>query len=128
LHSLGQPLHAFDANKIAGNKVRVRQAQDQEVLITLDDVERKLSVEDLVICDENAPMCLAGDFGGQNSGVTEETQNVFLESAYFDAVSIRKSSKRYGLKTDASFRFESGTDPDMTLPALQYAVVLIQAI
>jgi len=128
LHSLGQPLHAFDANKIAGNKVRVRQAQDQEVLITLDDVERKLSVEDLVICDENAPMCLAGVFGGQNSGVTEETQNVFLESAYFDAVSIRKSSKRYGLKTDASFRFERGTDPDMTLPALQYAAVLIQEI
>lgn len=128
LHGLGQPLHAFDAEQIRGNKVVVRQAVQDERFVTLDGVERKLDGEDLMICDAEKPMCLAGVFGGESSGVSEETTEVFLESAYFDSVSVRKSSKRHGLKTDASFRFERGTDPDLPLDALHYAVKLIQEV
>ena len=128
LHDLGQPLHAFDADKIAGNKVLVRLATEGEKFVTLDGVERTLSAEDLVIADAEKPMCIAGVFGGAFSGVSAETTNVFLESAYFNAVSVRKTSKRHGLKTDASFRFERGTDPNMTVEALKRAALLIQEI
>ena len=128
LHDLGQPLHAFDAAKIAGNKVLVRYAKENETFVTLDGVERKLSAEDLVIADQDKPMCIAGVFGGEHSGVTETTTSVFLESAYFDAVSVRKTAKRHGLKTDASFRFERGTDPNMPVYALQKAALLMQEL
>ena len=128
LHDLGQPLHAFDADKIAGNKVIVRLATEGEKFVTLDGVERTLSAEDLVIADAEKPMCIAGVFGGAHSGVSAETTNVFLESAYFNAVSVRKTSKRHGLKTDASFRFERGTDPNITVEALKRAALLIQEI
>ena len=125
LHDLGQPLHAFDADKIAGNKVVVRKAQEGELFKTLDGVERKLSAEDLVIADAEKPMCIAGVFGGEYSGVTESTTSIFLESAYFHPVSVRKTSKRHGLKTDSSFRFERGTNPDITVLALKKAALLI---
>ncbi|SFS34262.1 phenylalanine--tRNA ligase subunit beta [Sphingobacterium wenxiniae] len=128
LHDLGQPLHAFDADKISGNEVVVRLAKENESFITLDGVERKLSSEDLVIADAEKPMCIAGVFGGEHSGVSNETKNIFLESAYFNAVSVRKTSKRHTLKTDSSFRFERGTDPEMTIYALQKAALLIQEI
>jgi phenylalanyl-tRNA synthetase beta chain len=125
LHECGQPLHAFDVDKIKGKKIVVRTAKKDEKFITLDKVERKLHVEDLLICDESSPMCIAGVFGGIDSGITEPTQNVFIESAYFDQSYIRKTSKRHGLKTDASFRFERGTDPENTLYALKRASALI---
>ncbi len=128
LHGFGQPLHAFDADKIKGDQVVVRKAKAGEKFVTLDGVERILDADDLMICDKEAPMCLAGVFGGAHSGVSETTSRVFLESAWFDAVSIRKSSKRHGLKTDASFRFERGTDPNMPLEALYEAVELIQSV
>ncbi|PRD55875.1 phenylalanine--tRNA ligase subunit beta [Sphingobacterium gobiense] len=128
LHDLGQPLHAFDAAKIAENKIVVRYAAENELFVTLDGVERKLSSEDLVIADADKPMCIAGVFGGEYSGVNETTTSIFLESAYFNAVSVRKTSKRHGLKTDSSFRFERGTDPDMPVYALQKAALMIQEI
>lgn len=128
LHDLGQPMHAFDADKIAGNKVVVRLATEGEKFVTLDGVERTLSAEDVVIADAEKPMCIAGVFGGAHSGVSAETTNVFLESAYFNAVSVRKTSKRHGLKTDSSFRFERGTDPNITVEALKRAALLIQEI
>lgn len=128
LHDLGQPLHAFDADKIEDNKIIVRSATEGEAFITLDGVERKLSSEDLVIADSKKPMCIAGVFGGEHSGVTESTQNIFLESAYFNPVSVRKTSKRHNLKTDSSFRFERGTDPNMPLLALKKAALLIQEV
>ncbi|WP_129717880.1 phenylalanine--tRNA ligase subunit beta [Pedobacter sp. SYP-B3415] len=128
LHGLGQPLHAFDAAKISGSKVIVRKAAEGEKFVTLDGVERKLSSEDLMICNDTQPMCIAGVFGGIDSGITESTTSVFLESAYFNPVSVRKTAKRHTLKTDASFRFERGTDPEMTLPALQYAALLITEV
>ncbi len=128
LHDLGQPLHAFDAAKIAGNKIIVRYADENEPFVTLDGVGRKLSSEDLVIADAEKPMCIAGVFGGEHSGVSETTTSIFLESAYFDAVSVRKTSKRHGLKTDSSFRFERGTDPNMPMYALQKAALMIQEI
>jgi len=128
LHELGQPLHAFDADAIAGNKVVVKNCAEGTVFKTLDDVERKLSADDLMICDAEKPMCIAGVFGGADSGVKASTQSIFLESAYFNSVSVRKTSKRHGLKTDASFRFERGTDPDMTVFALKRAALLIQEI
>ena len=128
LHDLGQPLHAFDATKIAGNTVKVRLANEGEEFVTLDGVSRKLSAEDLVIADADKAMCIAGVFGGEYSGVTEETTDIFLESAYFNPVSVRKTSKRHGLKTDSSFRFERGTDPNITVFALQRAALLIQEI
>lgn len=128
LHDLGQPLHAFDAAMIAGNKVVVRKAQEDELFVTLDGVERKLSSEDLIIADAEKPMCIAGVFGGEYSGVTESTTDIFLESAYFNPVSVRKTSKRHVLKTDSSFRFERGTDPNMTVFALKRAALLIQEV
>jgi len=128
LHDLGQPLHAFDADKIAGNKVVVRLATEGEPFTTLDGVERKLSAEDLVIADTEKPMCIAGVFGGEFSGVTETTTNVFLESAYFNPVSVRKTAKRHTLKTDSSFRFERGTDPNLPVFALKRAILLIQEV
>ena len=128
LHELGQPLHAFDADAIAGNKVVVKNCAEGTVFKTLDDVERKLSADDLMICDAEKPMCIAGVFGGADSGVKASTQSIFLESAYFNSVSVRKTSKRHGLKTDASFRFERGTDPDMTVFALKRAALLIQEV
>ena len=128
LHELGQPLHAFDADAIKGNKVIVKNCAEGTVFKTLDDVERKLSADDLMICNATKPMCIAGVFGGADSGVKTSTKNIFLESAYFNSVSVRKTSKRHGLKTDASFRFERGTDPDMTVFALKRAALLIQQV
>ncbi len=128
LHELGQPLHAFDADAISGNKVIVKNCPEGTIFKTLDDVDRKLSADDLMICSATEPMCIAGVFGGAKSGVKETTKNIFLESAYFNPVSVRKTAKRHGLKTDASFRFERGTDPDMTIFALKRAALLIQQV
>jgi phenylalanyl-tRNA synthetase beta chain len=125
LHELGQPLHAFDAAAIAGNKVVVRKAAIGTKFVTLDGVERTLTDQDLMICDAEKPMCIAGVFGGLQSGVTEKTTTIFLESACFESVHVRKTSKHHGLKTDSSFRFERGTDPEMTIPALQRAAYLL---
>ncbi|HNX89121.1 MAG TPA: phenylalanine--tRNA ligase subunit beta [Paludibacteraceae bacterium] len=128
LHELGQPLHAFDADKITTGEVRVKNLPEGTPFTTLDGVERKLSSEDLMICNGDEPMCIGGVFGGLNSGVTEATRNVFLESAYFNPVSIRKTARRHGLNTDASFRFERGCDPEITIYALKRAALLIQEI
>src|SRR4051812_35319453 len=128
LHELGQPLHAFDADAITGNKVLVKNYPEGTTFKTLDDVERKLSADDLMIGNATEPMCIAGVFGGATSGVKATTKNIFLESAYFNSVSVRKTAKRHGLKTDASFRFERGTDPDMTVFALKRAALLIQEV
>ncbi len=128
LHDLGQPLHAFDADAITGGKVIVKKCAEGTPFTTLDDVERKLSADDLVICNAKEPMCIAGVFGGTTSGVKASTTNLFLESAWFNAVSVRKTSKRFGLKTDASFRFERGTDPEMTVIALKRAALLIKEL
>ncbi len=125
MHELGQPLHAFDAAKITGNTVNVKTLPAGTKFITLDGIERKLHGEDLMICDAEKPMCIAGVFGGINSGVTKETTSVFLESAYFNPVSIRKTAKRHNLSTDASFRFERGIDPNIADYALRYASILI---
>ena len=129
LHETGQPLHAFDANKIKGNTVIVQQLKEKTKFVTLDDVERELSSEDLMICDgENQPMCIAGVFGGKNSGVEKETTDVFLESAYFNPVSVRKTAKRHALSTDASFRFERSVDPNLVIYALKRATLMIEEI
>ena len=125
LHEVGQPLHAFDASKIIGGKVVVRRAEEGEKFVTLDGVERTLSAADLMIANAEKSMCLAGVFGGEESGVTESTTDIFLESAYFNPVSIRKSSKRHGLKTDASFRYERGADPLVVEYAAKRAALLI---
>ena len=127
LHELGQPLHAFDASKITG-KITVKTLPAGTKFTTLDDIERTLHEEDLMICDDKGPMCIAGVFGGKNSGVTENTTNIFLESAYFNPVSIRKTAKRHMLSTDASFRFERGIDPTITEFALKRAALLIQEV
>src|SRR5690606_6705700 len=113
LFELGQPLHAFDADEIKGSRVNVKNCAEGTVFRTLDGTDRKLSASDLMICNGEEPMCIAGVFGGINSGVKTSTTRVFLESAWFNAVSVRKTSKRHALKTDASFRFERGTDPEM---------------
>jgi phenylalanyl-tRNA synthetase beta chain len=123
---VGQPLHSFDADKIDGEKVIIKNLPDKSKFITLDTIERDLSRRDLMICNVNEGMCIAGVFGGIKSGVTASTKNIFLESAYFNPVAIRKTSKRHGLKTDASFRFERGTDPNMTTWALKRAAMLIK--
>ncbi len=128
LMELGQPLHAFDAGQITGGQVIVRKARKDEPFVTLDGVERKLSAEDLMICNTESGMCIAGVFGGAVSGVTESTTSIFLESAYFQSQSIRKTSRFHGLQTDASFRFERGTDPDITVYALKRAAMLIREI
>ena len=127
LHDLGQPLHAFDEDQIKGSVI-VKKCEEGTPFVTLDGVERKLSAEDLMICDEQGPMTIAGVYGGKNSGVTEQTTNIFLESAYFNAVSVRKTAKRHGLKTDSSFRYERGTDPEITVYALKRAALLIQEL
>ena len=126
LFELGQPLHTFDADKIAGGKVIVRRAAEGEKIVTLDGVERNLHANDMVIANAEGPMCIAGVFGGIDSGVTESTVNVFLESAYFDPGSIRKTSKSHGLQTDASFRYERGADPGIIPLAARRAALLIQ--
>ena len=127
-HEIGQPLHAFDADKITGQKVIIKNLPDKTKFITLDETERKLSSRDLMICNAEEGMCIAGVFGGIKSGVTQETKNIFLESAHFNPVSIRKTSKRHGLQTDASFRFERGTDPNITIWALKRAAMLMKEI
>jgi phenylalanyl-tRNA synthetase beta chain len=125
LHELGQPLHAFDAHKVSENKIEVKTCKAGTKFTTLDDVVRELHEDDLMICDGEKPMCIAGVFGGIDSGVSESTTNIFLESAYFDPVSVRKTAKRHGLNTDASFRFERGIDPNITEYALKRAALLI---
>ncbi|MFA7115783.1 MAG: phenylalanine--tRNA ligase subunit beta [Bacteroidales bacterium] len=125
LNETGQPLHSFDADKIKGDKIVVRKAKKGEKLVTLDGIERELSTEDLMICNSEEPMCLAGVFGGLDSGISENTSRVFLESAYFNPVTIRKSSKRHTLKTDASFRYERGADPHINEYALKRAALLL---
>lgn len=125
LHETGHPLHALDYHKIEGEAVVVRRAKDKEKFTTLDGVERELSIEDLMICDLKKPMCIGGVFGGENSGVSESTTAIFLESAYFNPVSIRKSSKRHTLKTDASFRFERGANPEILTYACKRAAQLL---
>ena len=128
LQECGQPLHAFDADKITGKKVIVKKLSQGTKFVTLDEVERELQSEDLMICNEAEGMCIAGVFGGTKSGITESTKNVFIESAYFNPVSVRKTSKYHGLKTDASFRFERGVDPNMILFALKHAALLMKEI
>ncbi len=125
LHDLGQPLHAFDLAKVTGNKIIVKTGLENKPFTTLDGTERKLQANDLMICNANEPMCMAGVFGGQDSGVTNDTTSIFIEAAYFDPAFIRKTSKQHGLKTDSSFRFERGTDPEMTINALKRAATLI---
>ena len=128
LMETGQPLHAFDASRISGNKVIVRRADEGEKFVTIDGVERTLSASDLMIADTEKAMCLAGVFGGLDSGTVETTTDVFLESAYFNPVSVRKSSKRHTLKTDASFRYERGADPLVVEYASKRAALLIQEL
>ena len=127
-HDLGQPLHAFDADKIAGGQIIVKTLPEGTPFVTLDGVERKLTATDLMICDAEKPLCIAGVFGGRNSGVTAQTTRIFLESAYFSPMSVRKTAQHHGLKTDASFRFERGTDPNMPIPALTRAAMLIKEV
>jgi phenylalanyl-tRNA synthetase beta chain len=128
LHELGQPLHAFDADKIAGGKIIVQKATAGSVFTTLDKVERKLSGTELMICDAEKPLAIAGVFGGLFSGISADTKNIFIESAYFNAASIRKTAKLHGLSTDASFRYERGTDPNITVDALKRVASLILEI
>ena len=125
LHNFGQPLHAFDLDKIIGKEIKVRTPKDQTLFTTLDGQERKLDKEDIMICNSEKEMCLAGVFGGLESGVTEKTKTIFIESALFNPVLIRKTAKRHGLNTDASFRYERGVDPSMVLPALIKACEII---
>jgi phenylalanyl-tRNA synthetase beta chain len=129
MHELGQPLHAFNADKISGNTIKIKNLAEGSKFITLDEKERKLSAKDLMICDgDSNPLCIAGVFGGIDSGVKDDTSQVFLESAYFSADSVRKTSQHHQLKTDASFRYERGTDPNITVYALKRAALLIQEV
>ena len=128
LHECGQALHAFDADKIKNHEIHVRYAKQGEKFVTLDGVEREMNEKDLMIANAQEVMCIAGVFGGLESGVTEGTKNVFLESAYFDPVTIRKTSRRHQLQTDASFRYERGCDPNNTLYVLKRAALLIQEV
>ena len=128
LMEVGQPMHAFDADMIEGGNVVVKKLPEGTMFTTLDGVERKLNGTELMICNEKEGMCIAGVFGGIKSGVTESTTNVFLESAYFNPVSVRKTSKLHGLKTDASFRYERGCDPNITIYALKRAAMLIKEL
>ena len=128
LHEIGQPLHAFDASKITDNKIIVKTLKKDSLFISLDEKERKLSESDLMICNSNEPMCIAGVFGGLDSSVTTSTQNIFIESAYFNPISIRKSAKYHNLNTDASFRYERGCDPNITVYALKRAALLIKEL
>ena len=128
LHAYGQPLHCFDANKIKGGKIVVKTVTEGTPFVTLDEVERKLSDKDLMICNAEEPMCIAGVFGGLDSGTTEQTVDIFLESAYFNPTWVRKTARRHGLSTDSSFRFERGIDPNGTLYALKEAALLVQEL
>lgn len=128
LLGMGQPLHCFDVDKIKGNKVVVRNCDEATLFTTLDGVERKLDARDLMICNAQEPMCMAGVFGGLDSGVTENTTSVFIESAYFNPTSVRKTARRHGLNTDSSFRFERGIDPNTTVYNLKLAALLIKEV
>src|SRR5690606_27957031 len=128
LHEMGQPLHAFDTSKITGNKVIVKTLPKGTKFTTLDGIVRELQEDELMICNAEKPMCIAGVFGGIDSGVTESTTSIFLESAYFNPISIRKTAKRHTMSTDASFRFERGIDPNSTEYALKRAALLIQEV
>lgn len=128
LHAMGQPLHCFDLDKVKGEKIVVRNCAEGTPFTTLDEVERKLNSADLMICNAEDPMCIAGVFGGIDSGVTEETTSIFFESAYFNPTSIRKTARRHGLNTDASFRFERGIDPNNTIYVLKLAALMAQEI
>jgi phenylalanyl-tRNA synthetase beta chain len=128
LHETGQPLHAFDADMIVGKKVIIKNLPEATTFVTLDEKERKLSGEDLLICNEEAPMCIAGVYGGLHSGVTAATKNIFLESAWFNPLTIRKTSLRHGLRTDAATRFEKGVDISNTVNVLKRAAVMIKEI
>lgn len=125
MHTYGHPLHAFDADAINGNAVIVRPAKAGEKLITLDEVDRELDTTDMIIADANGPMCIAGVLGGKTSGVSDSTKNVYLEGAYFDAVRVRKTAKRHGINSDASYRYERGVDPNITAHAHAYAIALL---
>jgi phenylalanyl-tRNA synthetase beta chain len=125
LHDIGQPIHIFDADKIAGDTIVVRSAKEGEMLTTLDGIERKLKGTELMICDAQKPLAIAGVFGGLDSGVSATTKNIFIESAYFNPASVRRSARAHALNTDASFRFERGTDPDIVLWALHYTAQLV---
>jgi len=127
-NEVGQPLHSFDSDKIEGKKIIIRNLPEKSKFITLDNIERSLSFRDLMICNPKEGMCIAGVFGGIKSGISPSTKNIFLESAYFNPVAIRKTSKRHGLKTDASFRFERGADPNITVWALKRAIMLIKEL
>lgn len=128
LHECGQPLHAFDLDKVEGGEIIVKNCDQDTPFTTLDSIERKLSSEDLMICSATRPMCLAGVFGGMDSGVSDTTNKIFIESAYFNPVTVRKSAKRHGLSTDASFRYERGTDPNIPPYALMRAAMLIKEL
>lgn len=128
LHGIGQPLHCFDLEKVKGGRIVVRNCPEGTPFVTLDGIERKLSEADLMICDAEKPMCIAGVFGGIDSGVTDSTTSIFLESAYFNPTSIRKSARRHGLSTDASFRYERGLDPNACIYALKLAAIMIKEI
>ena len=128
LHETGNPLHAFDVSKIKGNKIIVKNLEKDTKFITLDEQERKLHPDDLMICNVDEPMCIAGVFGGLDSGVTEQTDSVFLEAAFFNPVSVRKTAKRHALNTDASFRFERTVDPNTVIWALKRAALLINCL
>ena len=128
LHAYGQPMHCFDADKIKGGKIVVKTCQEGTKFVTLDEVERKLSERDLMICNAEEPVCIAGVFGGLDSGTTETTKDVFLESAYFHPTWVRKTARRHGLSTDSSFRFERGIDPNGTIYALKEAAILVKEL
>ena len=128
LHGIGQPLHCFDLSQINDDKVSVKTVAEGTAFVTLDGVEHKLSERDLMICGANGPMCIAGVFGGLNSGVTETTTDIFLESAYFNPTWVRKTARRHGLSTDASFRYERGTDPNICLYAIKLAALLVKEL
>ena len=128
LFELGQPLHAFDAEKIEGGKIVVKNCAEGTPFVTLDGVERKLTADDLMICSAERPMCIAGVYGGLDSGVSDSTTDIFIESAYFNPVSVRKTAKRFGLNTDSSFRFERGIDPNIQIYALKRAALLFKEL
>ena len=128
LHAMGQPLHCFDVAKIAGGEVVVKNAREGEKFVTLDGVEHTLDSRDLMICNAEVPMCIAGVFGGLDSGVTESATDIFLESAYFNPTSVRKTARRHGLNTDASFRYERGVDPNNTLYVLRLAALMVKEL
>ena len=128
MHDLGQPLHAFDYEKIEGETINVKKHNKNIKFKTLDEVEREITKDDLMICNSKKPMCIAGIFGGIDSGVSKETNTIFIESAYFDPISVRKSAKHHNLSTDSSYRFERGIDPNTTKYALKRAVLMIKEI